>query len=805
MPIRSKQFILPFSKITIKDVPLVGGKNASLGEMYQKLTPQGVRVPAGFAITAYAYRYLLKKAGIEQQIRKILRGLDTNNMKDLAARGAAVRQAIMEAKFPPELEKAIVLEYRKLCQQFKTKAVDVAVRSSATAEDLPDASFAGQQESYLDIKGDKELILACKKCFSSLFTNRAISYRVDRKFDHFKIGLSIAVQKMVRSDKACSGVMFTIDTESGFRDMVLINGSWGLGEYIVKGVVTPDEYYVFKPTFKLGYEAIVSQRLGSKEKKLIYSSNLEQPTKNVIVPVAERQKYCLNKKEVLQLAKWGIEIEDHYKRPMDIEWAKDGVSGELYIVQARPETVEAVKSVQVLERYKLKKQGKVLVTGAAVGAKIGQGLVNVIKSVKEISKFKPGSVLVTEMTDPDWEPVMKQAAAIVTNAGGRTCHAAIVSRELGIPCIVGTVNGTKVLKNGQKITVACSEGELGHVYEGLLPFEVVKTDLRKFSRPKTKIMMNIGEPQQALTLSHIPNDGVGLAREEFIINEAIKAHPLALLNFNTLKDASAKAKIAKLTVGYKNKADFFVDKLAQGVALIAAGFYPKDVIVRLSDFKTNEYANLVGGKDFEPKEENPMIGWRGASRYYDPKYEAAFRLECRAFKKARDLWGLTNIKIMVPFCRTIEEGQMVLKVMASEGLVRGKNGLEVYMMCEIPANVILAEKFTKIFDGFSIGSNDLTQLTLGIDRDSGILKIAGTGNEKNEAVKSLISQVIKIAKANKCKIGICGQGPSDFPDFAEFLVREGIDSISLNPDTVLATTVRIVKLEKSLKGRKGKR
>lgn len=775
---------------------MVGGKNASLGEMYQKLLKRGVKVPNGFAITAYAYRYLLKKAGIQDDIRRILKGLDTNNLKDLAKRGAAVRATIMRAKFPLELEQDILKNYRLLSKSFKGNNVDVAVRSSATAEDLPDASFAGQQESYLNIVGEKNLLEACKLCFASLFTDRAISYRVDKHFDHFKIGLSIAVQKMVRSDKACSGVMFTLDTESGFRNVVLINASYGLGEYIVKGAVTPDEFYVFKPTLKEGFPAVISSRVGTKEKKLVYAASSGKATRNVVVSPADRQKLCLSQAEVLQLARWGMQIEEHYNRPMDMEWAKDGETNELFIVQARPETVVARKNTQVLEDYRLKRKGRVLVSGTAVGAKIGQGPVNLIRDVKEISKFKPGSVLVTEMTDPDWEPVMKQASAIVTNSGGRTCHAAIVSRELGIPCVVGTGNGTSHLKNGQSVTVSCAEGEVGKVYEGKLPFEIVRTNLKAMSRTNTKIMMNVGEPQQAFTLSFIPNDGVGLAREEFIINDSIKVHPLALLHFAKLKDKSAKAKIAKLTEGYRNKSDFFIDKLAQGVAVLAAGFYPKDVIVRLSDFKSNEYAGLIGGREFEPQEDNPMIGWRGSSRYYDPKYEPAFRLECKAFKKVRDVYGLRNLKIMVPFCRTIEEGQNVLKIMASEGLVRGKNGLQVYVMCEIPSNVIQAKEFAKLFDGFSIGSNDLTQLTLGVDRDSAL--VAHVYDERNEAVKTLIRQVIKEAKASGRKIGICGQAPSDFPDFAEFLVREGIDSISLNPDTVLKTTLRIAKLEKVL-------
>ncbi|HAO81214.1 MAG TPA: phosphoenolpyruvate synthase [Candidatus Veblenbacteria bacterium] len=801
---RAKQFVLPFDKITIKDIPLVGGKGASLGEMYQRLTPRGVKVPPGFAVTAYAYRYLLKKAKLEKEIRKLLKGLNTEDLKDLAVRGQAVRQTILKAEFPPELKQAIVVEYRKLSKEFKTRAVDVAVRSSATAEDLPDASFAGQQESYLNIVGEKELLQACKECMASLFTDRAISYRVDKHFDHFKIGLSIAVQKMVRSDKACSGVMFTLDTESGFRDVVLINSSWGLGEYIVKGTVTPDEFLVFKPTVRAGFAAIINQQLGSKEKKLVYASRGVHPTKSLPVNERDQQRFSLKPKEVLQLARWGMEVEAHYKRPMDLEWAKDGRSGNLYIVQARPETVQTIKSKHTLEDYRLEKTSKVLVEGIAVGAKIGQGPVQLIKSVKEISKFKPGSVLVTEMTDPDWEPVMKQAAAIVTDSGGRTCHAAIVSRELGIPCIVGTAKGTRVLKTGRKVTVACSDGEVGKVYEGILPFVIDRTNLRELGRPKTKIMMNVGEPHQAFNFSLLPNDGVGLAREEFIINDSIKIHPLALLHFEKIKEPKVREKILQLTAGYSSKPRYFIDKLAQGVAMIAAGFYPKDAIVRLSDFKSNEYAGLIGGQQFEPHEDNPMIGWRGASRYYSPHYEAAFRLECKAFKKVREEYGLKNLKIMVPFCRTIEEGQKVLKIMASEGLKRGKDGLEIYMMCEIPANVILAKEFAQIFDGFSIGSNDLTQLTLGVDRDSAL--VAHVYDERNEAVKTLIRQVIKECKLAGRKIGICGQAPSDFPDFAEFLVREGIDSISLNPDSVLNTTLKILKLEKTLRrGGKSKR
>ena len=798
MASRSKQFVLKFSEISIKDIPLVGGKNASLGEMYRKLTPHGVPVPNGFAVTAYAYRYLLKRAGMKRAIQKILKGLDVKSVADLQKRAKLVRDLIMTARWPKELEQAIVKEYRILSKSFGVKATDVAVRSSATAEDLPDASFAGQQETYLNIRGEQEVMYAAKQCISSLFTNRAIFYRATKGFDHFKIALSVGVQKMVRSDKGASGVMFTIDTESGFRNAVLINAAYGLGEFIVKGIVSPDEFFVFKPTLKQGFKAIISKQLGDKEYKLIYNANHHHPTRKVAVTPEDKVRFCLTDKEVLQLAEWGMTIEEHYKKPMDIEWAKDGLTRKLFIVQARPETVESVKSLTVLEQYQLKKKGKVLVSGAAVGSKIAQGPVNIIRSVKEISKFKPGSVLVTLMTDPDWVPIMKQASAIVTEEGGRTCHAAIVSRELGIPAVVGTQVATKKLTSGQMVTVSCAEGAVGKVYEGKLPFKVKKTNLTKVAKTKTKIMVNIGEPDQAFTYSFLPHDGVGLAREEFIIN-AIKIHPLALLAYPKLRDKKAKAVIAKMTAGYKNKTDYFVEKLASGVAMLGAGFYPKDVIVRLSDFKTNEYANLIGGKQFEPDEENPMLGWRGASRYYDPKFEKAFRLECKALKKARDVFGLINIKVMVPFCRTVEEGEKVQAIMAQEGLKRGKNGLEVYVMCEIPANVILAEKFAKIFDGFSIGSNDLTQLTLGIDRDSGILKIAGVSNEKNEAVKTLISQVIQVAHKTKRKIGICGQGPSDFPDFAEFLVSQGIDSISLNPDTVVATKMRIAKFEKTLR------
>jgi pyruvate,water dikinase len=809
---KKDKFVLWFSELGIGDIEYAGGKNASLGEMYSNLKSQGIRVPNGFAITSKAYRHFIAWNKLDQKIKDILKGLNTRNMVNLAKRGYQIREAILSADFPIDLRNEIVESYRKLSKEYIRHkdfritwdaddhtnhfagGVDVAVRSSATAEDLVDASFAGQQESYLNVSGEYQLLESVKKCISSLFTDRAISYRVDKGFDHFKIALSVGVQKMIRSDEACSGVMFTIDTESGFRDAIVINGSWGLGENIVKGKVTPDEFILHKPMLAQGFEPIIGKKLGSKENKLVYSVGGNSSTQDVKVPMEDRKKFCLTDEEVLELAHWGMKIEEHYKKPMDIEWAKDGRSRELYIVQARPETVESQKDRRVLEEYRLSEQGKILTVGSAVGSKIGQGKANVIKDVAKIAQFKKGEVLVTEMTDPDWEPIMKIASAIVTNSGGRTSHAAIVSRELGIPCVVGSGNATHVVKNGRPVTVSCAEGEEGRVYDGLLGFTVKRTDLKSIKKPKTKIMMNVGNPDQAFDLSFIPNDGVGLAREEFIITEYIKIHPLALKHFDRIKDHEARRQINELTHGYQNKEEFFVEKLAEGIGRIAAAFYPKDVIVRLSDFKTNEYSTLIGGADFEPKEENPMIGWRGASRYYDPDYMDGFALECRAFKKVRDVMGLTNVKIMVPFCRTVKEGEEVLAQMKRHGLERGKNKLEVYVMCEIPANVILATEFSKIFDGFSIGSNDLTQLTLGVDRDSA--KVAHVYDERNEAVKELIRQVIKKAHTSKRKVGICGQAPSDFLDFAKFLVAEGIDSISLNPDTVIKTTVEIGKMEK---------
>ncbi len=800
---KEKEFILWFKDLRIEDVPLVGGKNASLGEMYRELTRKGVRIPNGFATTAHAYKYLLKHSGIEKQMRELLEGLDVKNVKQLAERGRQIRELIRRAKFPEDLKEAILKAYRQLSKEYHSAEVDVAVRSSATAEDLPEASFAGQQETYLNIVGEHALLDACKNCFASLFTNRAIAYRAEKGFDHFKVYLSIGVQKMVRSDLASAGVMFTLDTETGFPHVCFVTSSWGLGENVVQGAVNPDEFYIFKPTLKEGYKPIIQKLVGEKAIKMIYATEGPHPTKNILTPPEDRRKFSITDEEALQLAKWGIIIEDHYSQkkgrwtPMDIEWAKDGQSGKLFIVQARPETVQSQKSRTVLEEYVLKEKGKVIAVGKSVGNKIGQGTAQVIKDVKEISRFRPGDVLVTEMTDPDWVPIMRMAKAIVTNKGGRTCHAAIVSRELGIPCVVGTLNATEKIKSGQKITVSCAEGEEGKVYDGLLKFEIRKLDLKQMPKTRTKVMMNVGNPEEAFDLSFIPNQGVGLARMEFIINEYIKVHPMALLKFDQLTDEEAKRKISELTYGYKNKANFFVDKLAQGIAMITAAFYPHDVIVRLSDFKTNEYANLIGGTEFEPKEENPMIGWRGASRYYKPGYSPAFALECKAIKKVRNEFGLTNLKVMVPFCRTVEEGKKVIAEMARHGLKQGKNGLQVYVMCEIPSNVVLADEFSKVFDGFSIGSNDLTQLTLGLDRDSAL--VSDLYDERNEAVKRLVEYAIRTAKQHKRKIGICGQAPSDYPDFAQFLVQCGIDSISLNPDSVVRTMMAIAEIEKKLR------
>jgi pyruvate,water dikinase len=790
-----------FSETTLDDISLVGGKNASLGEMVRELGGFGIRVPDGFAVTAAAYYDFLASAGLNETLRRILDGLDTHDVEDLRARGAKARHAILAAPFPPELERAILEAYARLGDGARGHA-SVAVRSSATAEDLPDASFAGQQETYLNVQGGAALLDSCRRCFASLFTDRAISYRVDKGFDHMKIGLSVGVQLMVRSDLAASGILFTIDTETGFREAVLINASYGLGETIVQGSVNPDEFVVFKPTLRDGFRPIVKKALGTKEFKLVFDTGGSKMVKTVPVSEGDRRRYAIGDDEILTLARWGCQIEDHYSRkhgrycPMDIEWAQDGLSGELYIVQARPETVQARKTHDLVEKYHLTRRGRILASGQSVGEKIGAGPARVIANAQHLGSFCQGEVLVTDKTDPDWEPIMKKAAAIVTNRGGRTCHAAIVSRELGLPAVVGTEHGTDAVRDGQQVTVSCAEGETGFVYDGQLEFTVETTALGEVKRPRTKIMLNVANPDEAFSLSFLPNDGVGLARIEFIIANAIAVHPMALVDYDRLDDQALKARIGEATAGYAHKPQFFVDRLAQGVAMIAAAFYPKDVIVRLSDFKTNEYANLLGGRSYEPVEENPMIGFRGASRYYDPRFRDAFGLECQALVKVREEMGLANVKVMVPFCRTVQEGQRVLDIMAEHGLVRGQDGLEVYVMCEIPSNVVRAAAFAEIFDGFSIGSNDLTQLTLGVDRDSQI--VAHVFDERDPAVKQLIASVISQAKKAGRKIGICGQAPSDYADFAEFLVREGIDSISLNPDVVLKATRQIAELENTM-------
>jgi len=810
------RFIKWFEEVGTGDVALVGGKNASLGEMIRNLREKGVNVPSGFAITAGAYRYMIQEAGIGEKIGDTLAGLDTHDMENLAKRGSKIRALIKNAGCPEELEEEIRIAYREMEERYG-EGVDVAVRSSATAEDLPTASFAGQQETFLNVRGEGELVEKVMECFASLFTNRAMSYRVDKGFDHLSVYLSVGVQKMVRSDLASAGVTFSIDTESGFKDAVYITGAYGLGENVVQGTVNPDQFYVFKPTLKKGFRPIVEKKLGTKGKKLVYKEK-GTGTKQKKVEKEEQRRFVLTDDEVLTLARWACIIEEHYGAPMDIEWAKDGRTNELFVVQARPETVHSQKDVASSETYVLEEdiellneEGRLLVSGEAVGTKIGYGEINVIESSRDIHKFKPGQVLVTNMTDPDWEPIMKIAGAIVTNRGGRTCHAAIISRELGIPCVIGTVKGTRVLKGAKDVTVDCSGG-IGRIYEGKLKYRIDKLALDKLPRPRTRIMMNAGVPENAFVQGQIPNDGVGLAREEFIINSYIGIHPQALIDYEELKKRAMEEedrKIAKVikeidkrSASYEDKVQFFIDNLARGIGKIAAGFYPNEVIVRLSDFKTNEYGNLIGGYLYEPKESNPMIGWRGASRYYDDKFKPAFRLECEAIKKVREEMGLTNVKVMVPFCRTPEEGRKVIRTMAEFGLKQGENGLEVYVMCEIPSNVILADEFADVFDGFSIGSNDLTQLTLGLDRDSHL--VARLFDERNEAVKRLVKHVIKVAHEHepRRKIGICGQAPSDFPEFAEFLVECGIDSMSLNPDAIISTRFNVAEVEKRIENKK---
>lgn len=817
MEAKDKKFILWFDEIGKDDIALVGGKNANLGELYQVLMKSSselfpnekISVPYGFAVTAYAYRYFIEKNNLENKIREALTGLDTQNIKQLEEVGNNIRFLISSAPFPQELELEITNTYKALAEKMNQNvaSLDVAVRSSATAEDLPDASFAGQQESYLNIKGEHQVLEAIKKAFASLFTNRAISYRVDQNYDHFKVALAVGVQKMVRSDRGVSGVMFTLDTESGFRDAVLINGSWGLGEYIVKGIVTPDEFVVFKPTLQKGYPSIISKKMGSKERKLIYSNEGTSTTREVSVSTVDKHVFVLGEEEILRLAKWGIIIEDHYKRPMDIEWAFDGEEESLYIVQARPETVQARKNVAVIEDYRLLEEGKLLTYGAAVGKKIGQGRARFIKDPSTLNEFQKGEVLIAEITDPDWEPIMKIASAIVTNSGGRTSHAAIVSRELGIPAVVGCANATSLISTGEDITVSCAEGEVGKVYAGLLKFTINKTDLAHMDLPKTHIKMNIANPDLAFGYSFIPNKGVGLLREEFIISNYIKIHPNALINYDSLKDEETKKLINELTAGFSDKKQYYVDRLAYGIAVIAAAFYPNEVLLRLSNFKSSEYTGLVGGSEFELHEENPMLGVRGASRYTDPRFSKAFALECEAIKKVRDEMGLYNVQVMIPFCRTPEQGRRVIEEMALNGLVHNKAqnklgsseldpNLHVWVMADLPSNILQADEFAEIFDGFSVGSNDLTQLTLGIDRDSKF--VASIANENNRSVYRLIHTLIQSAHAKGLKVGICGQGPSDFDEFAEFIVREGVDSVSLSPDTVLKTILKIRSLEENI-------
>ncbi|BDG02275.1 phosphoenolpyruvate synthase [Anaeromyxobacter oryzae] len=795
------RFIRWFEEIGLDDVPLVGGKTASLGELYRELTQEGVRVPNGFAITAPAYRYVLEAGGLLPRLQQELAGLDKHDLQDFAERGRRARALVYETPLPPDLAEQITTAYGRLCATYGADT-DVAVRSSATAEDLPGVSFAGQHETYLNVRGVGHLLDACRRCFASLFTDRAISYRIDQGFDHLRVSLSIAVQKMVRSDLAAAGVVFTLDTETGFRDVVFITGSYGLGENVVQGAVGPDEFYVFKPTLVTGRRPIIRRKLGDKKIKLIYGSGTSKVlTRNVEVPKQDRRRFCLGDDEVLELARASVAIERHYSRragrdqPMDIEWAKDGVTGEIFVVQARPETVQSQRSVESFEVYRLEGTGPVLARGTSVGEKIASGTARVITDVSRLSEFRPGEILVADTTTPDWEPIMKTAAGIVTNRGGRTCHAAIVSRELGIPSVVGTGDGTERLRASPAITISCAEGEIGKIYAGAIPFRVERIAVGALARPRTHVMMNLGNPEEAFSLCRIPNDGVGLARMEFIIGNHIKVHPMALVHPERVADDAERRQIEELTFGYADGEAYFVERLSEGIGTIAAAFYPKPVVVRLSDFKTNEYARLVGGKAFEPAEENPMIGFRGASRYYDDRYREGFALECRALLRVREDMGLGNVIPMVPFCRTVGEGEKVLAEMARNGLRRGEHGLQIYVMAEIPNNAVLIDEFSRLFDGFSIGSNDLTQLTLGVDRDSAL--VAHVFDERDPGVKWLVARVIEGARRNGRHSGICGQAPSDYPEFADFVVAAGIDSISLNPDTVLKTTVRLLERERA--------
>lgn len=798
----TKPLVLDLSEVNADDVNLVGGKCASLGELFRELTSKGVKAVDGFTTTSYAYNELLKTDNLKRNLQKLLKNLDVENLDELERVGKEARNLMLETPFPDELRHAVIDAYKRLGDKVGNNNLTVAVRSSATAEDLPDASFAGQQDTILNVRGGRSLIEACHECFASLWTNRAISYRQARGFDHFDVALSIGVQPMIRSDAACSGVMFTLDTESGFREAVVINGAWGLGEAVVQGMATPDEWIVFKPTLKEGFRPIITRKMGVKEVKMVFADDGTGTQVRDVVE-SQRNRFCLAGFEVLQLAEWACKIEDHYSKragrhqPMDIEWAKDGVTGELFVLQARPETVHAQNTKNFIETYKLSQNhGTPLVTGVAVGEKIGTGKIHVLLDPDKIKDFQEGDILVTSMTDPAWEPIMKRASAIVTDRGGRTCHSAIISRELGLPCIVGTENATEILRSGTNATVSCAEGAVGNIYYGKIDFEVEKTFIEEGKeRPETKVMMNVGDPDLAFNASMYPNDGVGLARLEFIINNHIGIHPMALINYPDLKK-EADVKTIAHKIGEEDPKEYFVRRLAEGIAKIAAAFYPKDVIVRMSDFKSNEYARLIGGEEYEPDEENPMLGFRGASRYYDERYKAGFKLECVAMQRVREDMGLTNVKAMIPFVRTVEEGEKVIKLMDEYGLKQGENDLEIYAMCELPANVVFADEFLKVFDGYSIGSNDLTQLALGLDRDSEM--VAHLFDERNGAVEKMVAIAIEAAIRNKKKIGICGQAPSDYPEFAEFLVEKGINSISLNPDTVLQTTKTILEMEKRL-------
>jgi pyruvate,water dikinase len=784
-------YIKKFKEIGISDIAKVGGKNSSLGEMFSKLSSKGIPVPDGFATTAHAFEDFLTENALHSELDELMHQLNRNNYSNLNETGAKARELMLSGELSQKLQSSIAQAYKELCGE---NDCEVAVRSSATAEDLPQASFAGQHESYLNIKGETALLNAVKKCFASLYTDRAIKYREENGFAHQKVALSVGVQKMVRSDKASSGVIFTLEPESGFRDVIHISGVWGLGENIVQGTVTPDEFLVFKPTLLWDRNAIIQKKLGDKIKTMIYGSDGVGTVVNIDTPQEKQEMFVLSDEEVLKLAHWAMIIENHYQKPMDLEWAKDGMTNEMFIIQARPETVQSRRNPLFVKEYRLLDKGIVVLQGEAVGSKITTGVARILKSPEEADKLQAGEIIVTDTTSPDWDPILQKAAAIITNKGGRTSHASIVAREMGVPAIVGCGDATSKIEDGETITVSCSEGKTGFVYKGKLNFTVTEIDFSNITKPETtEVMLIVGDPDKAFEFSFYPNDGVGLMRIEFMITHSVQIHPMALVKFNELKDAVVKQKIEKLTHHYPDKEQYFVDKLSQGIATIAAAFYPKDVIVRMSDFKTNEYANLIGGKDFEPQEENPMLGFRGASRYYNDLYREGFRLECEAIKKVREEMGLYNVKVMIPFCRTIDEGNKVIAVMKKYGLEQGYNNLEIYVMAEIPSNVILAEKFAQIFDGFSIGSNDLTQLTLGIDRDSAI--VSDLFSEQNEAAKEMIATMISKAKKAGRKIGLCGQAPSDLPGFAKFLVEEGIDSISFSPDALLKGIENILKAE----------